>query len=559
MASENQTGLFLSITGGRLLIFVLLVAAAALFPGSFSKDLNITYLSLLLGCAFLLTLVWIYWFQRKGLTDSLKNSQTVTDVLLASLAVYLTGGLESRFTFLYSIAIVTACLLGPSRTGGLSALLSTLFYALVCLLTKNNNSSLSQAAFTFFLNMAAFNTVALLALYLSKRLKKAEDRLQATTKDVQLLEEIQRHLANSLRSGLITLDINGGILYYNIAAQEILGRLIENSYGKKIDRVLPGAGKLLASCYDDTSVDRRREMNLNIDGRKLILGISCFQIADSEGGILGHGLIFQDITDIKAQEEKLKLIDRLAALGEMAAGLAHEIRNPLASISGAAEFLAQSGLVMPEGERLLSIIQRETQRLSDLTSSFLLYGRPEKKKLEKVNLKEEFSAALVLLSQRKKLQQADVDMDVPDDLVIKVDADMLRQVILNLLLNAFQALPKENGRIKIQAGRHNGRVRIKISDNGIGIPADKIEKIFNPFFTTKPEGTGLGLSIVHRIITELDGHIHVDSIPGQGTVFEIILSDDEKPTKDKIHGPENKTSMPYEEASRLSSRNLSLS
>ena len=557
MGSKNQTGLFLSITGGRLLLFVLLVGAATLFPGSFSHDLNMRYLSLLLGCAFLLTLVWIYWFKKSGLTDSLKNSQTVTDVILASLAVYLTGGIESRFTFLYTIAIVTACLLGPTRIGSLSALLSTLCYALVCLTTTHEHTSTSEAAFTFFLNMAAFNTVALLALYLSKRLKKAEDRLQATTKDVQLLEEIQRHLANSLRSGLITLDTNGSVLYYNIAAQEILGKLIENSYGKRIDQVLPGIKNLLSECNRDLNIDKRWELNIETQGKKLILGISCFQIADNDGGVLGHGLIFQDITEIKAQEEKLKLIDRLAALGEMAAGLAHEIRNPLASISGAAEFLAQSGLVMPEGQRLLTIIQKETQRLSDLTSSFLLYGRPEKKKLEDINLKEEFSAALILLSQRKKLQQAAVEMDVPDDLVIKVDADMLRQVILNLLLNAFQALPKENGKIKIKAYKNDGKVYIEISDNGVGIPKDKIEKIFNPFFTTKPEGTGLGLSIVHRIITELDGHISVHSSPGKGTVFEIVLSEDVESTPEQVHD-QNDVAR-YVDASRFNSKNLSLS
>ncbi len=555
MNFEDQTRLFLSVTAGRLLIFALLVATAAFFPGSFSASVQTNYLSLLLGCAFLLTLIWIYWFQKRGLPDSLKGFQTVSDVLLASLAVYLTGGFDSRFTFLYSIAIITACLLGPGRMGTLSALLSTLFYALVCILTSNHVTGMEEAAFTFFLNMGAFNTVALLALYLSKRLKTAEDRLQATTEDVHLLEEIQKHLANSLKSGLITVDVNWSVLYYNIAAQQILGKLVLNSYGKSIEEVLPGTEKLLATCYDEFGADKRKEIEIETEGGKAILGISCFQIRDNQGGVLGHGLIFQDITEIKAQEERLKLIDRLAALGEMAAGLAHEIRNPLASISGAAEFLNQSGLVMPEGQRLLSIIEKEAERLNELTSSFLLYGRPERKLPQRIRLKAEISAALMLLRQRKKLKQADVEIEIPEELEIQADGDMLRQVMINILLNAFQALPPQDGKVTIRAWEKGKDVCIEFRDNGSGIIKENLKKIFNPFFTTKPEGTGLGLSIVHRIVTELGGKINVDSSPEKGSSFLITLPIGEM----ENDFAQERVFTDYEAANSLSARNLSMS
>ena len=555
MNFEDQTRLFLSVTAGRLLIFALLVATAAFFPGSFSASVQTNYLSLLLGCAFLLTLIWIYWFQKRGLPDSLKGFQTVSDVLLASLAVYLTGGFDSRFTFLYSIAIITACLLGPGRMGTLSALLSTLFYALVCILTSNHVTGMEEAAFTFFLNMGAFNTVALLALYLSKRLKTAEDRLQATTEDVHLLEEIQKHLANSLKSGLITVDVNWSVLYYNIAAQQILGKLVLNSYGKSIEEVLPGTEKLLATCYEEFGADKRKEIEIETEGGKAILGISCFQIRDNQGGVLGHGLIFQDITEIKAQEERLKLIDRLAALGEMAAGLAHEIRNPLASISGAAEFLNQSGLVMPEGQRLLSIIEKEAERLNELTSSFLLYGRPERKLPQRIRLKAEISAALMLLRQRKKLKQADVEIEIPEELEIQADGDMLRQVMINILLNAFQALPPQDGKVTIRAWEKGKDVCIEFRDNGSGIIKENLKKIFNPFFTTKPEGTGLGLSIVHRIVTELGGKINVDSSPEKGSSFLITLPIGEM----ENDFAQERVFTDYEAANSLSARNLSMS
>jgi two-component system sensor histidine kinase PilS (NtrC family) len=234
-------------------------------------------------------------------------------------------------------------------------------------------------------------------------------------------------------------------------------------------------------------------------------------------------IIFQDITEIKAQQERLKLIDRLAALGEMAAGLAHEIRNPLTSISGAAEFLNHAGLILPEGQRLIEIIQKESERLNKLTSSFLLYGRPEKKKAEKLFLAEEISSILILLHQRKKLANADVDLDIPKELCLTIDPDMFRQVMLNILLNAFQAIPEGHGKIMISAGNSDHKVHVSVKDNGKGIDSEAIKKIFDPFFTTKPEGTGLGLSIVHRIVTELGGQIAVQSTPGKGTSFDIVF------------------------------------
>ncbi len=523
MKSTNTQKIFLSITGGRLVLFLLILAASLVFPRAFPTAQAVTYMSILLGSAFFLTAVYIYWYRKKGLTSTLKNVQTVLDVLLASVTVYLTGGLASPFTFLYSIAIITACLLSPERIGSLSAILSTLFYTLISILTWKQAGVDNEAAFTFFLNMGAFNTVAVLAIYLTKRLHQLEERLSITTKDVFMLEEIQRHLANSLKSGLITVDRSGSVLYYNIAAQEILGKVIENSYGKSLKAIIPGSQKVLKHCYEDNPPESRVEIEVECEGDHKVLGLSCFAITDNEGFFLGHGLIFQDITKIKERQEKLQLIDRLAALGEMAAGLAHEIRNPLASISGAAEFLGQADLVLPEGKRLVEIIQKETERLNRLTSTFLLYGRPEKNKAEKIMVEEEISSILVLLQQRRSLAQAQIQMDLASGLSFTADPHMFRQVMLNLLLNAFQALPKRSGKIQI-SGRYLGQsVNITISDNGEGLDKSELKKIFDPFYTTKPEGTGLGLSIVHRIVTELGGQISVKSEKGEGTTFMLTF------------------------------------
>ncbi|RUM89563.1 MAG: hypothetical protein DSZ23_03045, partial [Thermodesulfatator sp.] len=262
MKSTNKDRAFLFITGGRLALFILMLGAALFLPGAFSTSRTVFYMSCLLGAAFFFTVVYILWYKKKGLTSSLKNVQTVIDVLLATATVYLTGGLNSPFTFLYSIAIITACLLSPDHIGGLSAILSTLFYALVGVLTWKQAGQADEAALTFFLNMAAFNLVAVLAIYLTKRLKELEERLSVTTKDVYMLEEIQRHLANSLKSGLITVDRHGNILYYNIAAQEILGKSVENSYGKPLESIMPGCSEVLESCKEENIPEARSELSI---------------------------------------------------------------------------------------------------------------------------------------------------------------------------------------------------------------------------------------------------------------------------------------------------------
>ncbi len=208
----------------------------------------------------------------------------------------------------------------------------------------------------------------------------------------------------------------------------------------------------------------------------------------------------------------------------MAAGLAHEIRNPLASLSGAAQFLEESALLQPEERRLLQIIGKESDRLNDITKSFLLYAKPEEKKIQNISLVEEIESVLSLMKQRKKLPEADVKIDVPANLQFEVDPSQFKQVLLNLLLNAYQALPHKDGRISIKGTTKGGdHLVLKISDNGTGIRPEDLSKVFNPFFTTRPDGTGLGLAIVHRLVHEWNGDITVDSEQGKGSTFTLHL------------------------------------
>ncbi len=526
MPSKNSNGrLFYCITAGRLTILVLLLCSTYLLPGYFADAFGkVTELSIILGGAFLLTAVYIVWYKKRGLNKWLLYIQTVLDVILVNLAVFWTGGPESPLVFLYPVAILTACILGSQKEGAISTFLCTISYAAFFWLCEIPEDKLDDAIYIFFITMAAFNIIAFLGIVLAKRLHYTEKKLSDTKVDLRRMEEIQRHLADSIQSGLITVDEKGNITFFNQAAIKILGQKIINGYGQPLQEFWPTGTQLLENFRSGGEGKRQEVSHTNPHGLPGFLGTSTFLLKGPQEQDLGYGIIFQDITEIKARKERLQRTDRLAALGEMAAGLAHEIRNPLASLSGAAQFLEESALLQPEERRLLQIIGKESDRLNDITKSFLLYAKPEEKKIQNISLVEEIESVLSLMKQRKKLPEADVKIDVPANLQFEVDPSQFKQVLLNLLLNAYQALPHKDGRISIKGTTKGGdHLVLKISDNGTGIRPEDLSKVFNPFFTTRPDGTGLGLAIVHRFVHEWNGDITVDSEQGKGSTFTLHL------------------------------------
>lgn len=526
MPSKNSNGrLFYCITAGRLTILVLLLCSAYLLSRYFADvSGKVTRLSIVLGVAFFLTTIYIIWYKKKGLSKGLLYCQTLFDVILVNLAVFWTGGIESPLVFLYPIAILTACILGSQKEGAASTFLCTISYAALFWFGEIPGDKLNAALYIFFINMAAFNIIASLGIILVQRLRRAEKRLSDTNVDLCRMEEIHRHLADSIQSGLITVNEKGNITFFNQAAIKILGQKIINGYGQPLQKLWPTGTRLLENFRSGKESKRQEVSYTDPHCSSKILGISTFLLKGPQEQPLGYGIIFQDITEIKAREERLQRTDRLAALGEMAAGLAHEIRNPLASLSGAAQFLEESALLQPEEKKLLQIISRESDRLNDLTRSFLLYAKPEGKKIQNISLLEEIESVLSLMKQRKKLPEADIKVDVPADLQFEVDPSQFRQVFLNLLLNAYQALPHTDGKISIRGTAEKGdRLVLKISNNGTGIRPEDLSKVFNPFFSTRPDGTGLGLAIVHRLINEWNGDITVNSKQGKDTTFTLYL------------------------------------
>ncbi len=516
--------LFHIITAGRLLIFLLLLAAVWLNPSrpGFS-DAGLQQLSMLLGAAFFFTTIFTLWHRRTGPDPRLNAVQMCVDVALVSVTVLFTGGIQSGFSFLYVPAIVTACLLGGRILGAVAAFLSTTGYAAVSFMTPGALQNMGYAAYVFLINMSAFNITAVLGIWLAQRLRHTEQELTDAAATVARMEKIQHHLAESMRSGLIMVDGTGTIIFCNRSSREILGPAIKRCRGLKLADVWPEMQGLAWDNADGESVQRQEIKFSSPDVQEKILGVSTFPVMDQDGRSLGYGIIFQDITEIIIKAEHLHRMDRLACLGEMAAGLAHEIRNPLASISGAAQFLAEGDFISPEGRRLLDIIFRETSRLNRLTNSFLLYGRPTRETVEQVSAAAEVEEIIDLIGRRRHLPQAKVEIDIPDSAVLETEPNQLRQILVNLILNAWQALPEEGGCITVSGMVQDGTLELKIIDNGSGISSRDLDRIFNPFFTTKPDGTGLGLAIVQRLIHDLGGEVSAASGPDTGTEFRIVL------------------------------------
>ncbi len=531
------------LTWGRLALVLLLFTAIFLFSNYLGPIvqlpdalLKVAYLSL---AALAVTYGYIQWYKTGKRLRQLSLLQITLDILFAAAVVYVTGMALSPFLFLFPVIVLAACLLQGRQGGQFAAVFFTLLYALIVWLDKSFSLRDASNLIVFFVNIVVVNLTALLAGALAERLKRAERRLSLAVVDLKRVQEMQRHLADNLASGLVMLNTEGRILTLNRSAETMLSIRASDYIGSTIYDLWPDIGVDFCNFIAEFQEGDRRRREIFYDGSvgRIILGLSVFSMQDGKGGLLGYGIIFQDLTEIRRQEERLRRVERLASLGEMAAGMAHEIRNPLASISGVVEFLQEGGMVNADGGRLLEILQREIQRLTELTESFLLYARPEKGGEQPVNVLNAVNETIGLLSSRK-LAKLNVQVQVPSDVFVRVNPAQFRQVLLNLVLNAVQAMsPKmergEKGElfvgVELESRRGNrpvaptDRIVLVVRDNGAGMPEDVMAHIFDPFFTTRADGTGLGLSIVQRLVDAWGGEVECSSEVNEGTEFKILL------------------------------------
>jgi two-component system, NtrC family, sensor histidine kinase PilS len=524
------------------------VAAQIRFPGALPVD----PFFFIIGLTYALSVIWGLTLKHVERHRWLIDVQVACDALIVSAFIYVTGGITSYFSSLYTLPIIAASMLQFRRGGIVLAILSTVVYGGLVLaqyfgaagwLTVSwlawMSSSLPElppvrvAAYTYAINVFGFFAVALLSGSLAEGLRRAGARLERASSEIADWQAFNQHVIDSLTSGLATTDLRGRVLSFNRAAEAITGQPALAVIGRPIGDVL-GVPADLLSALDGPGTDsrsQRAEFSYHrSDGRQIDIGFSAAPL-QTPGGHAGRLFTFQDVTDVKRLERDARMRQRLAAVGEMAAGIAHEIRNPLASISGSIQILRQELPLSEDQAQLMDIVLRESERLNDTIRSFLAYARPQRFAIARLDLRRVLNDAALLLRHSAEVHEKHtVEVDVPETAVTyEADEGQIRQIVWNLATNGLRAM-RDGGRLRLSAraeaaadGRGDGVVVLGVADQGIGIAPEDLDNIFQPFHGTFARGSGLGLAIVHRIVTDYSGDIQVSSTPGVGTTVNVRL------------------------------------
>jgi two-component system, NtrC family, sensor histidine kinase PilS len=451
------------------------------------------------------------------------------DLLVTSLLVYSTGGAESPYVFLYALSIVGAGALSY-RSGAVAVTLASISSLVaVALLARSQvfalpalsqirawEQSSVDLVRTLGINLAALIGVGALSFIFGDQLQRGAETLATTRKAAAELLTLHEDIVRSLSSGLITIAPDGIILTANAAAADILGQPPVFA-GQPIDKLMPGLSALVATGLGEL---RRADLRLADD---LTIGVTVSPLRDVKNQVIGRVVNFQDLTELRRLEIQSRRSERLATVGQLAAGVAHEIRNPLASISGSIELLRQGPVASEDDRTLMAIVHREIQRLNVLIGDLLDYANPRPPQLVAFDLGVMVEETMQIARGEQAFAAVVMAMDVDRPLPVHADAAKLRQVLWNLLRNAADAATAGGKHVHVDAHRGHNETLLIVSDDGPGIPADQLAHIFDPFFTTKNKGTGLGLATCHAIIAEHHGHIDVTSELGKGTQMVITI------------------------------------
>jgi two-component system sensor histidine kinase PilS (NtrC family) len=472
-------------------------------------------------------------FYRRPLNASFHYLQSVFDLLLVTAVVHVTAenGSPSQFAALYILVIATSSLLLPAGGGLLVAALGNVFYVADAVWSIG-----SPFTAGVWLQLGVFAIVALGSAFLSAKLKEVGLGTEAELARVRL--EAADILRN-IRSGIVTVDSDGRLLYANPTAEQLLAVDLELMRGKEVlvglRRIAPELAEALERSVRDRERTTRGEGTIAVAGKRLSIGVTTTY---TDGG--GHRTdrtataIFQDISDQKRMEVLRLRAERLEGVAELSASLAHEIRNPLASIRSAVEQLSRSPFSGPDEQTLARLVMRESDRLSRLLSEFLDFSRVRVTRTQPLDLAVLGERAVRLAEASPEgAEGVRVLCDaVPEEHVVEGDEDLLHRAVFNLLLNAIQASPP-GGEVRLEVGAalpehlggthfDYGAVMLSIADEGAGIPPEIRDRLFDPFFTTKPGGSGLGLAVVHRAIEAHRGLVFLDSGTA-GTRFTVVL------------------------------------
>jgi two-component system sensor histidine kinase PilS (NtrC family) len=528
----------------RVVIGTILLGSAVVLQIAAPGSVPVNPFFVLIGTIYGLTIAYAMTLRHVESRRWLIDLQLAGDALIVSAFIYFTGGITSYFATLYVLPIVAGSTVNFRRGGLLVAALGTVLYVglvfaqylaasdwLPYSWVNDYAAALpppSVARYTVALNVFGFFAVAVLSGSLANSLRSAGARLQQASTEIADLQALNQHVIDSMPSGLTTTDQEFRIRTFNRAAEAITGVTFQAAVGRPIGDVLQMPAEMLTVIAEGLRSRSTRRLELRFrtgDGRgDLDLGLTAAPI-EAPGDGLGLLVTFQDVTKIKKLEHNAAIQQRLAAVGEMAAGIAHEIRNPLASMSGSIQILRQELPLSAEQEQLMDIVLRESERLNTTIRSFLAYARPQRFQITKFDLRRTLNDAALLLRNSSELGEGhEILVDVPaTELWYEADEGQIKQIVWNLATNGLRAMP-DGGALRLAGARDpHGGVIITVRDEGVGIEAEHVDQLFQPFHGTFAKGSGLGLAIVHRIVTDYHGEIQVSSQVGQGTSVTVRM------------------------------------
>jgi two-component system sensor histidine kinase PilS (NtrC family) len=551
--SERRRGLVWLIAG-RAVISTLLLGSGVLIQLNSPGALPVGAYYFLIGLTFFFTALYAAALPKADQWPWQADVQLSADTIIVSGFIIVTGGITSYFSLLYVLPIIAAGSLMRRRGALTVATFSVLLYVALVLLQYQGHfdgagpwivapPALPPARVALYLvgiNAFSFLAVGALSGSLAERLRAARARLDRASTEIANLQAFNQDIINSLTSGLLTTDINGRILSLNHAAEAITGCPSSTVIGRDVGDVLhlPDDVRRLIDRDLDGARSRRSDFfYLTSSGRTIEIGMAAAHLM-TPGGKFGFLITFQDITDAKRLERDARMKQRLAAVGEMAAGIAHEIRNPLASMAGSIQVLREELPLSDEQAQLMDIVLRESHRLNETIRSFLNYARPQRTAVERVDFARTVTDTAMLLRHSADVQAGhSIDVDVPADPVwLDADEAQVSQILWNLATNGLRAMP-DGGRLRLAvraepAPERSGDLAVDaqgpgvvldVQDEGIGIPPEELDGIFQPFHGTFARGSGLGLAIVQRIVAEYNGEIQVTSSLGKGTTVTVRL------------------------------------
>ncbi len=511
----------------RIIIVTILLGSFYIFIG-YENLSHPAVFSYFIASLYLLTIFYALILPRlRKLTQFIifAYAQIVIDVTAETVLLYLTQGIESMFSFLFPLSILSAGIVLSRRACYVFATLSSICYGLLLDL-QFYNIILTPSSVTFtekdffyniFAHIVAFYLIAFLSGYLSDKLEKATESLQERDTVLSDLKVFSEYIIESMPSGVFTTDLNGRIITFNSSAQDITKLGHKDVIGKKPDDVFPFLVKLQGPF-------KRIEGEMQLNGKTSLIGMRLTTLRDSAGESIGQLGVFQDLTELKAMEAEVKRKERWAFIGELSASIAHELRNPLASLKASVEMLRENKVSKEHADQLMNIALSEMNRLNGIITDFLLYAKPQELNKKMFDLHQSLRDVITLLKS-KEANRADIEISTKLDgsAFITGDAKQMRQVFWNLGLNAVDAV-NDGGSVEIYTEKKNNTVEVIFEDTGYGISTADVDRIFYPFFTTKEKGTGLGLAIARKIIEEHSGKILVESGGKETrTTFKVIL------------------------------------